>query len=253
VLSAAASGRREQVIGVCAGLAGFSHESRRAEVETTLKTMFPLATVNIVPDYVTAYVGALEGKPGVIVVGGTGSIAYGENINGHSHRAGGYGHIIDDAGSGYGVGRLAIAAMLRSLDGTGPKTLLSQAFAEELMISDFPATISSVYGGTLDRVRIAAAAKIVVYCALRGDAVAKEILQTTGKELGRLATTVASKLFAKGVAVPVSVVGSLWDSGEILRGPFLQAVTEQFPSATISRAHLGAAVGAVLRAARLAG
>jgi N-acetylglucosamine kinase-like BadF-type ATPase len=245
--------RRENVVAICAGLAGHSHESRRVEVHSKLKTLFPLANIEIVPDYIASYSGALSGKPGVIVVSGTGSIAYGENIHGKSHRVGGYGYLIDDSGSGYGVGRSAIAAVLRALDGSGPKTALTQALAEELRVDDFPSIISAVYGGSVDRVRIAGITPIVVRAAMRGDPVAKGIFHTAGEELGRLAVTVCSTLFAKGVPVPISLSGRVWEAGEYVMGPFSQVVSSFATGCVICRPQMNSATGAILRAARLVG
>ena len=92
-----------QIQAVCAGVAGASFTERCLAFHGGLEQGFSLAKVEVLPDYAIAHTAALGGAPGVIVIAGTGSIAYGETDTGLSHRTGGYGYLIDDAGSGYGV------------------------------------------------------------------------------------------------------------------------------------------------------
>ena len=121
--------------------------------------------MTVEPDYAVALAGATDGGPGIVVIAGTGSVAYGENGAGEAHRAGAYGYLIDDAGSGYGVGRAALAAVLRAADGTGEDTSLTGRLLALLGFASVGDIIPAVYGGSLDRLAIAALAPVVADAA----------------------------------------------------------------------------------------
>ena len=151
----------EDVGAICAGVAGWSFAARRTEFHTQLEALLPHAFVSVEPDYAIALTGATDGKPGVIVIAGTGSAAYGENAQGDGHKAGAYGYLIDDAGSGYGVGRSALAAVLQAEDGTGEATMLSAKVCASLGVTTPAEIVPGVYGGDVSRVVIASLARIV--------------------------------------------------------------------------------------------
>ena len=146
------------------------------------KRCFLGAAVEVVPDYVIAHAGALNGASGVLVVAGTGSIAYGENAGGEHHRTGGYGYLIDDVGSGYGVGRSALAAVLRAADGTGEPTALTARVLETLRLATVSDIVPGVYGGPIDRSTIASLSRVVAQAAHdENDPVASHILMRAGR------------------------------------------------------------------------
>ena len=167
---------RADVLAVCAGVAGVSFAERRYEFQTGLQAAFPQARIAVEPDYVIARAGATGGAPGVIVIAGTGSAAYGENAAGERHRTGAYGYLIDDGGSGYGVGRAAVAAVLHAADGTGEPTRLSARILEALALFSPADLIPAIYGGKLTRVEIAGLSQTVAEAAQEDDdAVARAI------------------------------------------------------------------------------
>jgi N-acetylglucosamine kinase-like BadF-type ATPase len=196
---------------VCAGVAGFSVTDRRAAFQDRLQSLFPQSLISVVPDYAIALTGATEGAPGVLVIAGTGSVAWGENAQRRTHKTGGYGYLIDDAGSGYGVGRAALAAVLRAEDGTGAATALSAQVQEQFGLTSGTELITRVYGGDITRVRIASLAPLVAQAASEGDAVASAILMRAGGALAVLVQGVTTALFADTQSeFPVALVGGLW-------------------------------------------
>ncbi len=113
---------------------------------------------------------------GIALIAGTGSICFGKNGAGEYARSGGWGHLIGDEGSGYALGRDALAAVARAWDGWGEKTLLSQLLAEQMELDDQKKIISYTYGG--DKGRIAALAPFGgAGGGGQGDAVALEIIR----------------------------------------------------------------------------
>lgn len=250
---AQANADASQVRAVCAGVAGASVEARRAGLENGLQALFPQGKIAVVPDFAVALAGAAGGQPGMIVIAGTGSVAYGDNGAGRTHRTGAYGYLIDDAGSGYGVGRAALAAVLRGADGCGPPTALTERVLAALGLGLVGEIVPNVYGGRVDRVTIASLARTVAQSANEDDdAQARAILMRAGGALAQLAQGVTSATFADGDGTfPVVPIGGLWNAGAVLTDVFWRSLTRFAPHALLSEALYPPVYGAVLRAASL--
>jgi N-acetylglucosamine kinase-like BadF-type ATPase len=237
------------VVSICAAIAGYSFEHPRQGFADRLAAIFPNASLTVVADFYAAYVGAHGDGDGIIAIAGTGSVAYGR-CGEREHRAGGYGYLIDDAGSGYGVGRSAIAAVLNAADGSGCETTLTHGLREELGAGDSAYLIKEVYGGKLDRVRIASLAGRVSDAAAAGDEVACAILRQAGQSQAESVCAVARALFSRDEPVSIALCGSLWKAGEAIVEPFAAAVRRGFPRSRIGAAEHDASVGAALLARR---
>lgn len=251
-LAEAGQGRAD-VSALCAGVAGVSFAQRRSQFQAGLKSAFPRAHAAVEPDYAIALTGATGGAAGVIVIAGTGSAAYGENAAWERHKTGAYGYLIDDGGSGYGVGRAALAAVLRAADGTGEPTRLSARILEALNLSDPDDLIPGVYGGGLTRVEIAGLSRTVTEAARNDDdAVARAILMRAGGALAHLAHGVTRRLFA-GASTPFSVspVGGLWNAGDLLTDVFTRSLRRFAPTAELMRPLQSPVEGAIRRAMTL--
>lgn len=248
----AAGGDFADVAAVCAGVAGTSYAARRAEFAQGLQALFPNADVTVEPDYAVALTGATGGEAGMIVIAGTGSVAYGEDEAGRSHKAGGYGYLIDDAGSGYGVGRAALAAVLRAADGTGEATALTERVLTALGLASTADIVPGVYGTEISRVQIAALARDVSRAAMEdGDAAARAILMRAGGALARLAAGVSATLFPNtATALPVIPIGGLWDAGPALTDVFARSLARFAPRAELRAPEEPPVTGAVRRALR---
>jgi N-acetylglucosamine kinase-like BadF-type ATPase len=238
----------DRVGAVCAAVAGYSFRARHDPFVRELGGIFPGAKFVLVHDYEAAFRGAFPGGRGIIVIAGTGSVAFGADGFGKSHFAGGYGYLIDDAGSGYGVGREAIASVMQAIDGVGEQTLLTSMIADDSgFASEWDTLVGAVYGGDLSRVAIASLAGTVARAAEAGDFVARRILMRSGRVLARLAEAVYEKALGNGAEqVEVALVGSLWDAGASLRDMFERSVERFAPSATIARSETDPAYGAAL-------
>lgn len=243
---------RADIAAVCAGVAGVSYAARRDQFEAGLQDAFPRARVAVEPDYAVALAGATGGAPGVIVIAGTGSAAYGENASGARHRTGAYGYLIDDGGSGYGVGRAALAAVLRAADGTGEPTRLSARILDALGLSAPADLIPAVYGGKLSRVEIAALSRTVAQTAQEEDTVASAILMRAGGVLAHLAHGVTRRLFAGAeTPFPVVPIGGLWNAGPLLANVFTRSLRRFAPTAELTPPLQSPVEGAVRRAMTL--
>lgn len=250
---AQAGADRMQVRAVCAGVAGWSALAQRMALRGSLHALFPQSTIAIVPDFDIALAGGTAGQPGMIVIAGTGSVAYGADGSGRAHRTGGYGYLIDDAGSGYGVGRAALAAVMRAADGGGSPTALTDRVLAALGLQAVDEIVPGVYGGGVNRAAIASLAQTVAQSARENnDPQARAILMRAGRALALLAQGVASALFAgRNEPFPVVPVGGLWNAGAALTDVFWRSLARFAPRAAPAQALHPPVQGAVLRALAL--
>jgi N-acetylglucosamine kinase-like BadF-type ATPase len=163
-----------------------------------------------------AWAGAMEGAPGLIVIAGTGSIAYGENARGESGRAGGWGYIYGDEGSGFDIARQAVRATLKEHEGWGPRTALTPALMELTGAANANDGLHRLYTADWPRARVAELAMTVDRIASEGDPVAADILRNAAQQLALLAASVRRQLWTgEGDAIQISWIGGVFQS-EIL-------------------------------------
>src|SRR5271169_781399 len=134
---AAAKIRSAAITGVCAGIAGTGRRNVVRRIMVFLGQEFPAALAQVTTDYEIALEAAVGSGPGVVLIAGTGSVAYGRNAAGETARAGGYGPWIGDEGSAFEVGRRAVSAVARTRDTDGPATVLGEAIPAALRCPDW--------------------------------------------------------------------------------------------------------------------
>jgi glucosamine kinase len=204
-------------------------------------------------DLATAHAGALLGAPGVIVIAGTGSAAYGTNSAGQTARAGGWAHLMGDEGSGYDLGRQALIAAARAEDGREPATCLLPAVLAFFEQDRLWQVRQLVYSPAVDRARIAQLAPLVFQAARQGDAAAQAILERAGQELAELGLAVLRRLGLQQQAVRVAPVGGLFQAGEGLRVPFARHLQSGAPQAEVVEPACPPVLGALLLALKAGG
>ncbi len=139
-----------------------------------------LKKIIIESDARIALEGAFKGEAGIILIAGTGSIAFGKDSKGNVHRVGGWGRMLGDEGSGYFLGRLGLTAVTRHMDGRGEKTKLTAKIAKEFGLTDQTAIINAVYKNNFD---IASVAPFVLKAAEKKDPICETIVETAVIEL----------------------------------------------------------------------
>jgi N-acetylglucosamine kinase-like BadF-type ATPase len=202
-------------------------------------------------DAAVALSGALAGEPGIVVIAGTGSIAFGRNLEGRTARAGGWGFAFGDEGGAFDVVRQALRAMLRQEEGWGSATAMRNPFfpAEELDSAHH--LIHRFYRGEATRAELAALAPLVDQAAAAGDHVAQEILKSAAQSLATFAGAVRAQLFPPGEPVWFSYTGGVFRSPVIL-GRF-RLLAELEYGHRVAPPVYGPAAGALLEAYRAAG
>ncbi len=202
-------------------------------------------------DAAIALTGALDGKPGIIVIAGTGSIAFGRNAEGREARAGGWGYIFGDEGGAFDLVRQAVRAALRQEEGWGSPTVLREMLLTETGSESANDLMHRFYTPGYPRERIAALAPMIDHAATAGDAVAQDLLKSAAQELAGLAGVVRRRIFSTEERVELSYSGGVFRS-EVLLARFRMLVELDERNSCIAPLRCPAA-GALMEAYRAAG
>ncbi|HUZ46880.1 MAG TPA: BadF/BadG/BcrA/BcrD ATPase family protein [Terriglobia bacterium] len=233
---------------ICAGLAGSDSARVHARLLDWLRKSIPAGAYALTTDADIALSAGVGEGAGIIVIAGTGSIAYGRNQRGKTLRCGGWGNLFDDAGSGYDLGRKAVGCALRALDGRGRATCLTRALCRELGVG----RVSEVVALPLSPQEIAALFAVVLRAATDGDRVARRILNEAACDLAVLAGTLITGFRWKGRASRVLCAGGVFQSCSMIRRKFARHVRTLAPKARVSLLRRQPVEGALFIAQRLA-
>ena len=226
----------------CVGIAGGTGPEIAAIVRRLLSE-FVSGEIEVVGDMVIAMEAAFGGGPGVIVIAGTGSIAYGRNSSGQTARAGGWGFAISDEGSGHWIGRSAVAALMRAHDEAGAES--TSALLESIMKSWGVTTREQLVVTANAAPDFAALLPAVLSAADAGDATACAVLNQAGVELAALAKIVIGRIFGNGEAIPLAVSGGVFCNCELVRRVFYDRLRAGYPRLLLNAALVEPAKGAL--------
>ncbi len=222
VMEAAIGDRDIMPAAVCLGIAGVDREDEARTVRAIMRRIGHKSRIVVVNDALVALVAGAGNAPGIVIIAGTGSIVYGRNARFEAARAGGWGHIIGDEGSGYWIGREALAAIMREVDGRGPDTRLTDAVLAHFGIADTSRLPRIVYDRELPRMSVAALGPIVAQARELGDVVAAGILERAADELLLAARSVTTRLEMRGDEFDFVLAGGVfrvvpWLANEVTR------------------------------------
>lgn len=190
------------------GLAGVDRPDDQARFVAWAARLWPNTPVAIVNDAELVLAAGTPDGWGIALICGTGSIAVGRDRDGQVTRAGGWGHLLGDEGSGYAIGLAALRAAARAADGRGAATRLTATILEYWSLPNATSLIERVYREQTSRADIAQLAGLVEQAAAAGDAVAQRIMSEAYAELALAAEAVAQRLgFAE--AIPCALAGGL--------------------------------------------
>jgi glucosamine kinase len=202
----------------CVGGSGAARPELATMVREFLAEILP-TPVDVVGDMQIALEAAFGGGPGVVVIAGTGSIAYGRDRHGKTVRAGGWGFAIGDEGSAHWIGRTAVNAVLRSSDQS-----------DEFHPSPLTEGLFRAWGvrSVLDLARAANSVPPPDFAVLfrpvvaSPDDLASQILANAGRELAQTAQVVIVRLFVgnESGVVPVAMIGGVFRHSELVRESF---------------------------------
>ena len=246
---AAARIRPVDVTNVCAGIAGAGRRSVVRRVMVFLTQEFPTALTQVATDYEVALESAAGSGPGVVLIAGTGSVAFGRNAAGETARAGGYGPWIGDEGSAFDIGRRAVSAVARTRDTDAPVTMLAEMIPAALDSPDWDDLMLRIMKNPDDVFPKLFPA--VAAAADSEDSAAKEILFTSAIGLGNLAMIVIRRLGLKGEEFPLVKCGGVFGHSRMLDTLLDSVLASGALRAKISRLEISPALGAARMAARL--
>lgn len=206
----------------------------------------------VVNDVVGAWAAATGAQPGVGVISGTGSNVFGVGPDGRSWRAGGWGHLLGDEGSGYWLATRSLRAALADRDDSGPRTALSDAAVEFFGVHSVEALAALVYSKPLTKSEIAAFAIETARAAHSGDAVACALFKRAADELGAQVVAVIEQTGLSG-RFPVGLIGSAFKAGSLFADPLAALVRKVAPDAAVTVVEMAPVGGCLQLAAHAAG
>jgi N-acetylglucosamine kinase-like BadF-type ATPase len=215
------------------GLAGVRRPEVRQRMREALKEL-GVESLELVTDSDIALFGATEGKPGMVIIAGTGSICCGINSAKKHSCAGGWGPLAGDEGSGAWIARRALQAVAQATDGRAGATARSAAACKYFGVSKPEELSSAIYSPTITQGRIAGFCTLVIDSAKAGDEIARQIVTDAGKELGRQVVAVIRSLKMARERFQVAYVGGVFAAGELIKGPMLAEIKSVAPDAFLS-------------------
>ena len=245
VIELAMHGRHVPPDAVCLGMAGVDRDSDGRVIREIVRRLGFRHNALIVNDALIALVAGAGASPGVVVISGTGSIAYGVSHRGLAARAGGWGPTLGDEGSGYWIGRRALEAVVRDGDGRGPRTALTQKVLEYLSLPKPEMLISEIYHRPHGRRAIASLAPLVDQAREDGDLVAAEIMIDAADELATAAGSVITRLEMRGEQFPILLAGGILKRSEWLAAEVERRMAEVAPRSEVRLLTHEPALGAV--------
>lgn len=246
--AASAAGIELDVVGAAVlALAGTDTESVDRHVHETAP-----ASWIVVNDVVGAWAAATGAAPGLAVISGTGSNVFGVGPDGRSWRAGGWGHVLGDEGSGYWIGMRSLSAALHDRDGSGPRTGLGDAALEFFGVGSVQELVGLVYGKPLGKSEIAAFGVRSAELAHSGDRIALGIYRAAASELGAQIRAVIEHAGLAG-EFSVGLIGSAFKAGGVFVDPLEWAIHDLAPRAQVSVVEAAPVAGALMLATHAAG
>ncbi len=230
---------------ICLGMAGVDREADLAIIRGIMARIGHKAKVLVVNDALIALEAGVGDAPGVVIIAGTGSIVYGRNARGEAVRAGGWGYLLGDEGSGYWMGRLALRAVVREADRRGRTTSLTPRVLEHFNAGRPSDLIHEVYAHALRPTAIAALARHVQAAAAEGDTVAAGIIEAGAQALVSAAEAVAGRLGLQGATFDFVLAGGIFQAVPLLAQDMSRLLPPVAPRARIQLLGREPAAGAV--------
>ncbi len=237
---------------LCVGVAGVGRDEERTALWSALESRALADEVVVQADALIALDDAFVEGPGILLIAGTGSVAFGRGPTGAFARCGGWGTVCGDEGSGAWIGRRTLSIVTAASDGREPETALLGAVLTALEVTDARDLIP--WAASASPADLATLAPVVMNVAQAGDLRANSLVTLAAEELVLHARTLARQLFGdERAAVPLALSGGLLTRGTLLRKRLLQRVKAAVPGAQVHEEDVIAVRGAVRSALRRLG
>ncbi len=245
VMEQALGGEAVRPDAICLGMAGADREIDGRVVRGILRRLGGKARTLVVNDALLALVAGVNDAPGIVIICGTGSIAYGRSGRGVAARSGGWGHLMGDEGSGYWIGLRALRAVARAADGRGPATGLTGRLLTDFGVLKPSELNPAVYDRKPTLPAVAALSLHVEAERAAGDAVAAGILEEAAQELVAAASSVTARLGMSEESFAFILAGGVFAGVPWLGDQLGRRLSGVAPRSTVSRLRVEPALGAV--------
>lgn len=237
---------------LCVGVAGVGREPEREALWQALLERDLAEDVVIHPDFSVALDDAFGDGPGILLISGTGSVAFGRSPTGAAGRAGGWGPVMGDEGSGAWIGRRALGIVCAASDGREPETALTGAILTAAQVNDVPGLVE--WAGNAPPAQLATLAPVVLSVADAGDLRANSLVTLAVEELVLHIRALARQLFVdERAAIQVALTGGMLSRGTAVRKRLEHRIRSAVPGAQVQAGEVDPARGAVRGALRLLG
>lgn len=233
-----------EVVHVCIGAAGVSNPAVARFVEQQVRDNGYSGPLTITGDQETALYGAQNAMQGIILIAGTGSICFGVNEKGERHRTGGFGHLIDDEGSGYSIGRELLSVLVQAEDGRIADTMIPALVYKQLGLGTVQEVIGFVYDKNTTKKDIAALAPVMTAACGLGDARALQLAEQCADRLFELVVPVIERL--ELYESKIAIAGSVLQKSRFVREALERKLARSYPQTQLIMPVHNAAYGAVL-------
>ena len=205
------------------------------------------AQIGIDHDCRIALAGALSGRAGIVLITGTGSACYGRTADGKAWRAGGWGELLADEGSGGWLGLQALRMAVRAFDGREQPTRLVDDILTHFELQQMNDIMHRIYHVGLSRKERAALAPLVMRAARDNDEVAQRLIDEGVAELAQCVQAVAHRLQIQD-RFDLAIVGGLYSVEDVFAAPLRAAIRTKAPGCRIQPAELSPVLGACILA-----
>ncbi len=235
---------------ICVGMSALDGPADEATLALFTSGTLSPAALDLQSDAYAALMGFTQGAPGMIVICGTGSMLLLVDEDGNQHVSGGWGYLLNDAGSGYTLAREALLRVIDAAEGTGPSTPLTALALDYFGVDSPRRIIDRVYAPDFTPDKLAGFAPCVVAQAEQGEPGAADILSRNMERLARQ----AAKLFLKApTARRVGLYGGIFAHSALARRTFQTVLAALQPGAEICDLQYFPELGAIIHLMRKAG
>ncbi|SHK07079.1 N-acetylglucosamine kinase [Paramaledivibacter caminithermalis] len=235
----------DNIKGICIGGAGVDGAEDQKIIKRVFRDIGYKNNLQVYNDSIIALVGANGGKKGAILISGTGSIAFGIDKAGKEYRVGGWGHIIDDVGSGYAIARDGLKKIMESYDGREEESTIWEAVSSELGILHIGELISFIYNPNTKKHDIARLAPCIINL-YEIDRVAKKVVDKAVRDLCKMIEALANKMNEKDFSLGLS--GSVFLKSDLIRELFTKNINQRYPKIYVHLPDESAVKGALILA-----
>lgn len=231
---------KDDIIAICLGGAGVDCEEDENLLRNIFKALGYKNKLLIFNDSITTLVGANGDMKGAILISGTGSISYGIDIHGNAVRVGGWGHIIDDDGSGFAIGRDALKKIMESYDGRSEGTILWEKVSKTLGISNYEELIPFIYNSKKQHIADLAPLVLENYYS---DKISRDIVDKAVEDLFKIVKTLSFKIKIQNFQL--SFGGSILLKSSLMNNLLKKKINDEFPKIIIHTPYDDSAHGAL--------